>query len=273
MVAVSRYFEKFRVVALGLASTGNNGGLIIYAQLFVLLEHMYGWRGMMLILGGITFHLCAFAAIMIPVKDKSSDENCGSVNSVRHVAKKSNRIVDFSIFRKMSFVYFCVSNVFFNVGYGIYSLHLPSYSKQAGFQEADVVLMWLSMGSCNVVGKFFFSFLGQHPKVNPTIVYTMALVLGGVTIGLLPHVFFKVGILVNAGLVGFFTCVTGALIQSVIYDIVGYDRFADGTGWSLPFKATGNLIGGPLAGLYLTERFVLYKQNTELVGCSICFFL
>jgi hypothetical protein len=45
---------------------------------------------------------------------------------------------------------------------------------------------------------------------------------------------------------------------------VGYDRFADGVGLSLPFKAAGNLIGGPLAGIYnkpffLCVRVAIYR--------------
>jgi hypothetical protein len=61
-----------------------------------------------------------------------------------------------------------------------------------------------------------------------------------------------------SGLVGFFYSVTGALLQAVIFKIVGYDRFADGVGLSIPFKAIGNLIGGPLAGTFNCCSIVVF---------------
>lgn len=241
-MAVSRYFEKYRVVALGLASIGNNAGLIIYAQLIMYLEHTYGWRGLMLIGGALTFHLCVFASVMMPLNHLSKDSEGVAID------RGHRKLINCSIFRKVTFVCFCVSNLFFNIGYGIYSLHLPNYSMTAGFVDTDIGTMWLTHGTSNIIGKVFFSFLGQHPAVNPTLLYTVSIALGGVTIGITPNIFNRVGILTSTGVCGFAVCVTGALIQSVIYDIVGYERFADGTGMSLPFKAAGNLIGGPLAG-------------------------
>lgn len=196
----------------------------------------------MLIAGGVTLHMCVFSAVMLPVTEPRATDECYTKTKVQ----KGH--INFGIFRKVSFVCFCVSNVFFNTGYGIYSLHLPSYSRQAGFEDADIAIIWLTHGMGNMVGKIFFSFLGQHKRVNPTVVYAIAVTLGGVTIGITPGVLFREGILISGALCGFLTCVTGALIQSVIYDIVGYDRFADGNGISMPFKAIGNLIGGPLAG-------------------------
>ena len=257
MVAISRYFDKYRVFALGIASMGNNIGLISFARLIMFLDHLYGWRGMLLVCGGVTFHLCPLAAVMFPVTEvkpsmaiEESNSMLQKTTSYTTTVKKMNSNINFGLFRKVSFVCFCISNVFFNTGMGIFSLHLPSYSKQAGFKDNDIGTMWLAHGMCNIIGKVLFSFLGQHRRVNPTIVYAVGVVLGGLSIGIIPNVFNKTGIIVASGACGFFTCVTGALIQTVIYDIVGYERFADGNGMSMPFKAMGNLIGGPIAGKY-----------------------
>ncbi|XP_053374910.1 monocarboxylate transporter 12-like [Mercenaria mercenaria] len=76
-----------------------------------------------------------------------------------------------------------------------------------------------------------------------------------------------------AGLTGFFVCVTGALLQAVIYRIVRFERYADGLGLSLPFKAVGNLIGGPLAGFMFTTTgdytFSFYVSGACMVIASL----
>ncbi|XP_053374912.1 monocarboxylate transporter 13-like [Mercenaria mercenaria] len=61
----------------------------------------------------------------------------------------------------------------------------------------------------------------------------------------------------------------GALINAIIHKIVGFSRFPDGVGMSLPFKATGNLIGGPMAGVLLTMTgsyaFSFYLAGVTMV--------
>ncbi|XP_053375157.1 monocarboxylate transporter 13-like isoform X6 [Mercenaria mercenaria] len=63
---------------------------------------------------------------------------------------------------------------------------------------------------------------------------------------------------------------TGALFPAVINGIVGFDRFADGMGISLPFKATANLIGGPLAGILLASTGS-YEISFYIAGVSMVF--
>lgn len=340
MAGINAYFDKYKTVALGLASVGHNLGLSLYAEFIVLLQGAYGWRGMMLILGAIAFHMCAFAFVMMhtrtldrtpskktlksenqicaeqeerivlntdhecteklktsgnpqfrdpsrsecqtglilksnpekslyissPETGNSEQESKPEVTSYSKGRKENDIEADFvvidqqqsrkrraciniSVFRKLTFLCFCLSNIFVNTSQGIYILHLPSYSREAGFTENDFSVLWLVYGISNIGGKVVYSFMGQHPKCNSTIMYTVSLTICGVIIGLTPIFLTKSGILVTAGFVGFFYCVTGALIQAVTFNIVGYERFADGVGMSLPFKGTGNLIGGPLAGM------------------------
>lgn len=292
MAALNAYFDKYKTVALGLASVGHNLGLIVFTEIMVTTKAAFGMRGMMLINGGLVLNMIAFSLVMmhsrkpddeatqklksvetektssIKLKDKETDLNVNE-NKEHQIKSKDvaeplldnivtskevktkvekKKLFHFSVFKKVTFICFCISNVFVNVGQGIYILHLPSYSREAGFTENDFGLMWLVYAVCNIVGKVVYSVIGQHPRCNATVLYSVSLALTGVCVGLTPVFLTKTGILITAGCVGFFYCVTGALIQAVVYNIVGYERFADGVGMSFPFKATGNLIGGPLAG-------------------------
>lgn len=254
IAALNIYFDKYKTIATGLSSIGHNFGMVIYAEFLVFLEGKYGWRGMILLNGAITFHMCAFASVLLPLKVRgindqpsNASQNIENNNDVKKIEKKS---INISVFRKLSFVLYCTSNIFTNVAQGIYILHLPSYSRYAGFTERDFGTVLVVYGVCNVVGKVVYSFIGQHPRCDATVLYAVSLSATGICICLIPVFLTKSGMLILVGLVGFFYCVTGALLSAVIYTIVGFERFADGVGMSMPFKATGNLIGGPIAGKY-----------------------
>ena len=182
--------------------------------------------------------MCSLSALFRPMKEIKYFKEA--------LAKKA--AFDFSILKKSSFLCFCFSNILVNTGTGIYLLHLPSYAKTIGFSSSDIGIVLTIYGVSNVVGKIFYSFIGQLPTVDVTMTYTISLTATGVCIALAPVFLTRVGMMLLPGLVGFFYCVTGALLAVVIFRIVGNNRFAEGVGLAMPFKATGNLVGGPLAG-------------------------
>ena len=218
--------------------SGHNLGLVILPFLIDFLAITYGWRGTLLILGGLTFNLCALSSLYRPIQEKQ-DQNG---------AKKPRPTFNLSVLKKSSFICFCVSNVLVNTGQGIYILHLPAYAKSIGFSPSDIGIVLTIYGLSNAVGKLCFSVLGQHPKVDVSITYAVSLTIAGICMGLAPVFLTRTGMMILPGFVGFFFCVTCAFLAAVILRIVGQDRFADGVGVVMPFKATGNLIGGPIAG-------------------------
>ncbi|XP_045173033.2 monocarboxylate transporter 9-like isoform X2 [Mercenaria mercenaria] len=279
MATLNVYFDKYKTVATGISSVGHNLGIIIYAELIVLLDDSYGWRGMFLILGAITFNLCACASVMFPMPNLIPPVTVPNHNSTlsltkpemrKPVKKIKKKLINITVFRKLSFILFNFSNVFINIAQGIYILYLPSYSKYAGFTQTNFGTVLVVNSVSNIVGKAVFSFIGHHPKINCTVLYTASLAVSGVAMGLTPLFLTKTGMLLLTGFIGFFVCVIGALLPAVIYGIVGFDRFADGVGFSLPFKATGNLIGGPLAGILLASTGS-YEISFYIAGVSMVF--
>ncbi|XP_053374909.1 monocarboxylate transporter 14-like [Mercenaria mercenaria] len=275
MAVLNIYFDKFKTLATELASIGQNTGLVIYARLVIYLEESYGWRGMMLIHGAIAFNLCVCACAMFPLKieERLKAEDFLKTNDEFKGKKKKMHFVNVKLFKKTSFIMFCASNIFVNTSSCIYILHLPSYLKEAGFTQGQLGTVLMVFGISNFVGKVIYSLLGQHPRIDETSLYTVSLTAAGVSVFLTPMFLTKAGVMTTAGLAGFFHCVTGALLHAVIYGIVGFERFADGIGLSLPFKAVGNLIGGPLAGLMLTTTgdyaFSFYLSGVSMVIASL----
>lgn len=68
IVSVTMYFEKYRSLATGIAVCGSGLGTFIFSPLSAYLIETYGWRGTMLIIGGITLNCIIFGATFKPLQ-------------------------------------------------------------------------------------------------------------------------------------------------------------------------------------------------------------
>ena len=215
--------------------------MVIYPSLIGILDARYGWQGALLILGAINFNMCVCAMLMQPRTSDITTEKTVK----RRVCFQS------SVFKKSSFLSLCFSNLLCNIGLSMYMLLLPSYVLELDYTKQDVALVLSIFGIGNSVGKIVYSFVAQLQCTNATLLYTSSLALSGLWILVSPLFISAAGRFTLPGVIGFLYSVTGALVAMVIFSIVGDDRFADGVGLSMPFKALGNLIGGPLGGEFI----------------------
>lgn len=68
IVSVTMYFEKYRSLATGIAVCGSGFGTVVFAPLTEIFIQEYGWRGAMLLMGGIVFHCIFFGALFRPLE-------------------------------------------------------------------------------------------------------------------------------------------------------------------------------------------------------------
>ncbi|KAH8398001.1 hypothetical protein KR222_009387 [Zaprionus bogoriensis] len=68
IVSVTQYFEAKRSLATGIAVCGSGFGTFVFAPLVELLISNYGWRGAMLIFGGIVLNCIIFGAMFRPLE-------------------------------------------------------------------------------------------------------------------------------------------------------------------------------------------------------------
>jgi hypothetical protein len=54
METLNTYFDKYNTFAAGNVSVGHNLGLVIFADLIFPLDKNFGWKEMIIFLGGIT---------------------------------------------------------------------------------------------------------------------------------------------------------------------------------------------------------------------------
>ncbi|XP_070533306.1 monocarboxylate transporter 12-like isoform X2 [Ptychodera flava] len=67
-----KYFKRRLSLALGLGMSGTGAGQFLLALVNQLLVDYYGWRGMLLILAAVSFHMCLAGALLRPLKQYKS---------------------------------------------------------------------------------------------------------------------------------------------------------------------------------------------------------
>lgn len=70
IVSVTCYFEKYRSLATGIAVCGSGLGTFVFAPIITLLLQEYGWKGSMLIIGGLLLNCIVFGVIFRPLVPK-----------------------------------------------------------------------------------------------------------------------------------------------------------------------------------------------------------
>ncbi|XP_052103525.1 monocarboxylate transporter 14-like [Mytilus californianus] len=71
-VAVAKYFKNHRPLAMAISSAGGGIGSFAFPPIIEMLNEYYTWRGMFLILGGITLNICVFGLVLRPMAKEVS---------------------------------------------------------------------------------------------------------------------------------------------------------------------------------------------------------
>lgn len=124
LTIISKYFLARRPLANGLAMAGSPVFLCFLAPLNQYLLGTYGWRGSLLILGGLMLNCCVAGALMRPVCKTlacAPQQNVDRPNKCKtkikgSCMKNTKKFVDLSFFRDRGFVIYLIGNVMFIFG-------------------------------------------------------------------------------------------------------------------------------------------------------------
>ena len=100
-------FKQNRALAGGVAFLGYNIGAIGSPHIVAYLIESYGWRGTLLLLGGILMHKIPIS-LTIRIENKSPHKEKSQVASVKSFTKE---LLDFSLYRNKKWVLFCMAYI------------------------------------------------------------------------------------------------------------------------------------------------------------------
>ena len=239
ITAVSYYFEKKLSIATGIAASGVGVGNFLYPAAIRFLISKYDWRSSFLIIGGVTFNVCMFGALIKPINRPELD-------------LKDRPILDLTPFKKSGYIALCINNFLWCCGAAALYIHITALAEKDGIDPDLSAYLISGLGIANLIGRFGYGVIGHIPSVDVIALYAFSYGFGGACLCIIPFVKSYAGLMCLSVLFGIFSGCFGTLMVAIVIQLLGLHRFANGFGCLLLFEAAGQLTGGPLAGMDMT---------------------
>ena len=258
MPLINFYFERHRALANGIVSAASGIGSVVYPYIYRALILEYGFRGALLLLGGILCNCCVAGSLCRqPLQIRSS-----KANTADSFLKFIRKVFTFrwSLFKNISF---CCLDIGFAITYLAFVsvlYMLPAHVVHLGYTKYDAALCMMILGIVEPFPRLFIGWFTDLKLVSPSIVYSGCMAIGGVTVICLSLTSSYIAICVCAALVGAFPGMLFVLLPVIVVEKVGLQFMPAAMGlvslsWSILF-----LVGQPLLGkrINLAYKKIIY---------------
>lgn len=262
LTIISKYFLAKRPLANGLAMAGSPVFLCVLAPVNQYLLVKFGWRGSLLILGGLMLNCCVAGALMRPVitpfrpssctpekKVEEQPNNC-ETNQKGSCIKNAKKFLDLSFFKDRGFVIYLIGNMMFI--FGAYSpiVFLSAYAIDQGVEEYSAAYLLSIMGFVDMFVRPGTGLVANSKWIRPRIQYffSFAMVFNGMCHLLCPLITSYAFLVVYAVFFGVGFGMVFALIFECLMDLMGNQRFSSAVGLVTIIECFPMLLGPPTAG-------------------------
>ncbi|XP_072027746.1 monocarboxylate transporter 13-like [Amphiura filiformis] len=175
--AISTYFDDHYNIAITVFSCGMSVGMIVMPLLTQFLQNLYGWRGGILLLSGISFHSVVCGALIkpskceySPVSKSSENETNKSNNKFQWWSSIFEKYLDASLFSNPSFLAILSIDAgtgFCTTGWLIY---VVPHALELGFTPYKASIVATAGGIANLLGNSLYPFLATFLS-NKALLY------------------------------------------------------------------------------------------------------
>lgn len=158
------YFERYRGIATGVLFLGATLAALAFPQAAVYLEEKYGYRGTLLIFGGIALHVTAICLLLKALSSTRHQSNESGTNDspdtrelrithkTKTLSRKERFFNAFYLLRMPFFYALVVSSVLVDYSNGVYLTTVVDFEIDKGFSLADseTVISYATVG--DIVG-------------------------------------------------------------------------------------------------------------------------
>ena len=242
--AVGRCFDSNFGKAIGIGRTGYSVGLFVSAPLVQLLLSTYGWRGCMLLMGGISWHLALCGALVVtsklhqeggyePVPDvesppaKQTDVRFSCVSAFRSIFENLDMRLLCSI------RYWAVACVVCNMYYvyDTWVIYFVSFAQTVGFSGEDASKFLTVGGIGSLIAKLAQGFIVDRKIMPCWGLLTLIFFISSVSLYVTPWFVSYWGMMATSCLIlvsdGFLACLSDVFTKQVL----GADLLAGAFGW------------------------------------------
>ncbi|XP_043539308.1 monocarboxylate transporter 13 [Chiloscyllium plagiosum] len=269
VAAVSRYFNKRRTLAMGMAFTGVGIGSFVFSPLFQYLIDEYMWQGALLIIAGMMLNLMVCGALIRPltlkedlVRAMAPGEDSLCCQGARNVIFD---LLDLSLLRHWPFLTLVLSVTLINAGYFVPYVHFVAHAQSIGFDEYQAAFLMSVAGVMDLIGRLlsgWFSDLRKLRLVHILILWTMltGLSLLAIPLGRTYPVLMLIGMAY-----GFCAGALTPVVFSLLPEIVGIGRIYGALGLLQMLESVGGLLGAPISG-WLRDATGNYTASFVVAG-------
>ena len=159
IIPIQRYFDTRLALAAGLAWVGISAGVFIGPPLARFLIYEYGWRGALVLIGGIHLHGLVYGALLIPlpevppkpittVTDKAkealiSDEviETKKPSLGKRLCSLGKHVMDLSPLTNLAFAFYTIAVILIMSGHILPLAYIPLRCKDLGISKTKAALM------------------------------------------------------------------------------------------------------------------------------------
>ncbi|XP_034726220.1 monocarboxylate transporter 2-like [Etheostoma cragini] len=282
LTIISKYFLARRPLANGLSMAGSPVFVCILAPANEYLLQKFGWRGSLLILGGLMLNCCVAGALMRPVilprkpstcaLQKNMEEQPNTCNTKLKGSCMNNakKFLDWSFFKDRGFIIYLIGNVLFIFGAYAPFVFLSAYAITQGIDEYSAAYLLSITGFVDMFVRPGTGLIANNKWVRPRIQYffSFAMIFNGTCHLLCPLSKSYAFLVTYAVFFGMSFGMVFALIFECLMDLMGNQRFPSAVGLVTIIECFPMLLGPPAGGL-LVDIFGEYKYLFLMSGSVI----
>ncbi|NXI72578.1 MOT2 protein, partial [Anseranas semipalmata] len=274
---VSHYFSKKRALANAIASAGECAFAFTFGPFFQWLIGQYGWKGALLIIGGIQLNICVCGILMRPLTSscclEASHSETPPGNGASRIEKEdksptTHKTFNWMLVRRPEFVLYALFGILAAMSFFVPPLFLVPLSYSLGIDESWTASLLSILAMVDFAGRLLCGWYANLHVTKTIHLLTMTITLISTSLMLLPLANNYLSLAIFTGFYGFFFGTTVAVHITVLADVVGMSNFDSALGLFMLIRSTGGFLGPPLAGL-IVDMAGDYRAGFYMAGATL----
>jgi len=250
IVAVGMYFDKRRAMATGFVCSGSGAGTFLLAPLAQLLIDSIGWQGAIKVFAGMCLACAICGLTMKPLPKRPSPDNEEDMNCVKKIVVGS---CNPRLMTNVPFMLLALSNLFATQGLYIPYMFIKNFALEMGVTSVNASLLISIIGITNTLARILTGLITDLPFINPLIVTTLALGIGGVAPLAISFCDAFWSFALCCTIFGISLAAWVAVTSPAIVKMCGVDLLTSGFGTLTFVRGFAALVGPPIGG-YLVDQ-------------------
>lgn len=260
IVIIQIYFNKKRPFANGFAMTGYSTGSFLLLPLIGYWIQHYGWRGALMLVGGIALNMCICMLIFIPFNETKHE-----IDAIKHI-EQPERKTFCELLTNKTFIMVATSFSCFMFGADVmFKVSTPRAELDYGIDKTFAASFTAIVCLAGLFSRLVSIFILGMPCVKPLAIYSFGIFLGGMI--LMASVFCTdyITLLLISSVYGIVFAMTHTVQTIVLVDLLGVDTIAKSQGLMGSMTSVVFLTTVPFSG-YMYQVFGSFTNAYLIAG-------